>query len=112
MDPDIGAVADVGQEEDFKAAEAKALKVGAKKFFLEVSAKAIISRDGWSLKRSLSVYVRLCRTLSENSLRNSSTLPSKLTPSTRYATRAQMKEGYCSANLIKCSDLVFRLDWA
>jgi argininosuccinate synthase len=29
-------VADVGQEEDFKAAEQKALKVGAKKFFLEV----------------------------------------------------------------------------
>jgi len=28
-------MADVGQEEDFKAAEAKALKVGAKKFFLE-----------------------------------------------------------------------------
>jgi argininosuccinate synthase len=29
-------VADVGQEEDFKAAEAKALKVGAKKFVLKV----------------------------------------------------------------------------
>ena len=46
---------DAGAEEDFKAAEAKALKVGAKKFFLEVSAKAVISRDGWSLKRSLCV---------------------------------------------------------
>jgi argininosuccinate synthase len=29
-------MADVGQEEDFAAAEKKALKVGAKKFFLEV----------------------------------------------------------------------------
>ncbi|EEB90193.1 hypothetical protein MPER_11632, partial [Moniliophthora perniciosa FA553] len=28
-------MADVGQEEDFAAAEKKALKVGAKKFFLE-----------------------------------------------------------------------------
>jgi argininosuccinate synthase len=28
-------MADVGQEEDFEAAKAKALKIGAKKFFLE-----------------------------------------------------------------------------
>lgn len=31
-------MADVGQEEDFKAAEEKALKVGAKKFFCVVRA--------------------------------------------------------------------------
>lgn len=32
----IAFMADVGQEEDFKAAEEKALKIGAKKFFLKV----------------------------------------------------------------------------
>ena len=32
----IAFMADVGQEEDFKAAEKKALAIGAKKFFLAV----------------------------------------------------------------------------
>ena len=35
LDSTDSAVADVGQEEDFEAARAKALKVGATKFFLE-----------------------------------------------------------------------------
>lgn len=34
--PSTAAVADVGQEEEMEAAREKALKVGAKKFFLEV----------------------------------------------------------------------------
>ena len=33
---DCPPVADVGQEEDFEAARAKALKIGAKKFILDV----------------------------------------------------------------------------
>jgi hypothetical protein len=86
-------MADVGQEEviifncdvsmiaydalqDFKAARQKALKVGAKKFFLEVRAQA-----WWSI-RSLTPF---SRTLSANSSLNSSTLPSKPTAFTRQA---------------------------
>lgn len=37
-------MADVGQEEDFKAAEVKALRVGAKKFFLAVSHSVLTCR--------------------------------------------------------------------
>lgn len=57
-------MADVGQEEDFKAAEAKALKVGAKKFFLAVS------HFGLACKYKRSMYTHgyfHCRTLSASS---------------------------------------------
>ena len=43
------AVADLGQEEDFEAAREKALKVGAKAFYLEVRR----TTDQYSLRRPM-----------------------------------------------------------
>ena len=54
-------MADVGQEEDFKAAEVKALGVGAKKFFLAVSHSVLTCR----YKCHTHAYLH-CRILSVN----------------------------------------------
>lgn len=43
----IGFLADCGQEEDFKAAEQKAMKVGAKKVYIEDIKKEFVEEFCW-----------------------------------------------------------------
>jgi hypothetical protein len=71
------AVADVGQEEDFEAARAKALKVGAKKFILDVRDSTIMKALRSVLKpgsaRGIRQGIDLSRCSSQCHLRGMST---------------------------------------
>lgn len=74
----IAFMGNVGQEEDFEAAEKKAYKIGAKKFFLVVRARTLRQ-----LHLVCSPSLHPYRTFARSSSRTSSTLRFRPTASTR-----------------------------